>query len=125
VTSEPPLPPDERDFGDPTRRTYLAQERTTLAWWRTAFAAIAVSLAVGRLLPAVAKLPRAPFIVLGVGYGVLALGLLAVGWARQRSATRAIDRGGFTTLPNTVVVVLTVYMMVLGLATMSALFWGG
>ena len=35
---EPPA--SERDFGDPTRRTYLAQERTLLAWWRTAFAAM-------------------------------------------------------------------------------------
>ena len=37
---------------DASRRTYLAEERTLLAWWRSGLAAFAVAVGVGRLLPA-------------------------------------------------------------------------
>jgi uncharacterized membrane protein YidH (DUF202 family) len=40
---------------DASRRTLLAEERTFLAWFRSGLAAIAVSLAVGRLLPALVE----------------------------------------------------------------------
>jgi putative membrane protein len=36
---------------DATRRTRLASERTELAWWRTGLTALAVALAVGRVIP--------------------------------------------------------------------------
>ena len=36
---------------DATRRTYLASERTELAWWRTGLTALAVALGVGRVVP--------------------------------------------------------------------------
>jgi uncharacterized membrane protein YidH (DUF202 family) len=36
---------------DATRRTRLAGERTYLAWWRSALAAFAVSLGVGKIVP--------------------------------------------------------------------------
>ncbi len=36
---------------DATRRTLLASERTELAWWRTGLTALAVALAVGRVIP--------------------------------------------------------------------------
>jgi len=36
---------------DATRRTRLANERTYLAWWRTGLTALAVSFAVGKLVP--------------------------------------------------------------------------
>ena len=39
------------DVVDATRRTRLASERTYLAWWRTALAAFAVSLGVGKIVP--------------------------------------------------------------------------
>jgi uncharacterized membrane protein YidH (DUF202 family) len=41
----------ERRIDDDTRRTYLAEERTLLAWWRSGLAALAVASAVGRLVP--------------------------------------------------------------------------
>ncbi len=63
----------------PSRCTYLAQERTLLAWWRTAFAAIGVALAVGRLFPEIAHLPKVPFLILGAGWGVLAVALVSFG----------------------------------------------
>jgi uncharacterized membrane protein YidH (DUF202 family) len=123
VSDRPPDPPD-REFADPTRRTYLALERTVLAWWRTGFAAIALALAVGRLLPEVAKLPRGPFLALGVGYGVLALALMGVASARQRSNMRNLRGGGFSHLPTGLVFGLTIYMVVLGAATVGVMFWG-
>jgi uncharacterized membrane protein YidH (DUF202 family) len=87
----------EREFADPTGRTFLAQERTLLAW-RTAFAAIGVALAVGRLRPEIAHLPKVPFLIMGVGRGILAVGLVAFGlvgqWAGEvprRSVFEALD----------------------------------
>jgi putative membrane protein len=50
--------PDEKTQGpsldeaiDATRRTLLASERTELAWRRTGLTALAVALAVGRVVP--------------------------------------------------------------------------
>jgi uncharacterized membrane protein YidH (DUF202 family) len=36
----------ESQFGAPSRRTYFAEERTILAWWRTGISSAAVALAV-------------------------------------------------------------------------------
>ena len=117
-------PSSERDpeFGDPTRRTFLAQERTLLAWWRTAFAAIAVALAVGRLLPEIAHLPKGPFLVLGTGWGILALGLVTFGLVRHRAGERAIRAGSYLHLSPQWLVAITVYMLALMTATIGALF---
>jgi uncharacterized membrane protein YidH (DUF202 family) len=43
---------------DATRRTRLADERTELAWWRTGLTALAVALAVGRVIPGLDDEPR-------------------------------------------------------------------
>jgi uncharacterized membrane protein YidH (DUF202 family) len=86
-----------------------------VAWWRTGLAAIAVALAVGRLLPAVAKRPRAPFLWLGTGFGILALTLIVFGTLRQRTVTRALVQGTFATLHQAVVVGVA--------AVMTALTW--
>ena len=48
----------ETGFADPTRRTYLALERTLLAWWRTALGTLAVAVAIGSILPKLAHLAR-------------------------------------------------------------------
>ena len=54
------------------RRTSLAAERTYLAWLRTGLAALGLALAVGRLIPALIDVHRAPFAALGLGYGIRA-----------------------------------------------------
>jgi putative membrane protein len=110
------------EFGDPTRRTFLAQERTLLAWWRTACAAIGVALAVGRLLPEIAHLPKGPFLALGTGWGVLASGLVTFGLVRHRAGERAIRAGSYLHLSPHWLVVFTVYMLALMAATIPALF---
>lgn len=62
------------------RRTGLATERTVLAWWRTGFTAIAVALAVGRVLPDLASHhTRWPYVLIGVGFAFYGIALIAYG----------------------------------------------
>ncbi len=93
-----------------------------LSWWRTALAAMGVALAVGRLLPEIAHLPKVPFLVLGAGYGALALGFVFFGFFRHRSGERAIQAGSFLHLNSQWLVALTLYMGVLMTLTIAALF---
>lgn len=67
------------------RRTSLANERTQLAWWRTGFTAIAVALGVGRVLPDLGKSSVDwPYTVLGVGFALYGVVLIAYGTHRAR-----------------------------------------
>src|SRR4051794_4880171 len=90
-----PVPPADLDQA---RRTSMAAERTWLAWWRTARAATAGALAVGRLAPEVLGVAPWPYIVLGCGYALLAVGLLLVGAQRQRELEHAHRSGGHVPL---------------------------
>jgi len=83
---------------DQARRTSMAAERTWLAWWRTALAATAGALAVGRLAPEVLHVAPWPYIVLGCGYASLAVGLLLTGARRQRELEHALRTGGHVPL---------------------------
>jgi putative membrane protein len=58
------------------RRTWLAAERTYLAWLRTGLGALGLALAVGRLLPALIDISHVQFGLLGIGYGVLGVFLI-------------------------------------------------
>lgn len=79
---EPPAAPPPEDVGV-DRRTSLAGERTLLAWWRTGFTAIAVALAVGRVLPELAPhSTRWPYVVIGIGFGLYGVALIAFGTRR-------------------------------------------
>ena len=72
----------------------MAAERTWLAWWRSALAASAGALAVGRLAPDLLHVAPWPYILLGCGYASLAIGLLIVGRARQRDLEQALRTAG-------------------------------
>lgn len=89
------------------RRTEMAAERTWLAWWRTALAASAGALAVGRLAPELLDVAPWPYIVLGCGYAGLAVGLMVAGALRQRSVERAMRTGERVALPFRAVAVFT------------------
>ncbi len=67
----------------------MAAERTWLAWWRTALAASAGALAVGRFAPELLDVATWPYVLLGCTYAALAIGLLVVGAHRQRALERA------------------------------------
>lgn len=109
------------DLGDvqAPRRTWLAAERTFLAWWRTGLAASVAALAVGRLLPEVVTGRAWPFVGLGLGYGAVAVGVFVVGARRQRQLADDITRGGeFRPLARGAVLTLTGAGIVLTVATM-------
>ncbi|MBS1678813.1 MAG: DUF202 domain-containing protein [Actinobacteria bacterium] len=68
------------------RRVSLAGERTLLAWWRTGFTAIAVALAVGRVLPELAHdSPRWPYVLVGIGFALYGIALIGFGTRRIES----------------------------------------
>src|SRR4051794_11662553 len=73
---------DLTDDPESSHRTQLAAERTWLAWWRTALAASAAGLGVGRLLPEVTGGATWPYVLLGCGYASVAVVLVLAGGLR-------------------------------------------
>jgi putative membrane protein len=108
-------------FGAVSRRTTLANERTFLAWIRSGLSALAVSLAVGRLLPALLDRPRGAFAILGVGYALFGSFLLAYGAVRHHSVQKALERDEFTMMPTAVAVGLAIYGLLLGAGSIALL----
>jgi putative membrane protein len=115
--SAPEAPPQDLDQA---RRTSMAAERTWLAWWRSALAASAGALAVGRLAPEVLNVAPWPYVLLGCAYAGLAIGLLVTGAMRQRDLEHALRTGSHTPLSFRTVawftgggVVLAVFTVVL------------
>jgi putative membrane protein len=102
---------------DVAQRTSMAAERTWLAWWRTALAATVGSLAVGRLAPEVLHVASWPYVVLGIGYAGLAVGLLVTGAQRQRDLQHAVERGTDARLSFRLVTLFTVGGVALALMT--------
>jgi putative membrane protein len=113
------LPAGERDFGDASRRTYLAAERTFLAWFRSGLAALAVSVGVGRLLPDLVDADAAPFVTIGVGFALLGLFMVVFGAARQRAVRRALEGGRFAPLPDAIVIGMGVAGVALAAGTIA------
>jgi putative membrane protein len=107
------------EAGDATRRTRLANERTYLAWWRTGLASLAVSLGTGKVVPALTKQVRWPYVVVGVGFAVLGVVFLAYGFARQRIVEAAIRRGEFAPPDERVMGVLAGVGTLLGMALIA------
>ncbi|MCX5396079.1 YidH family protein [Streptomyces sp. NBC_00102] len=105
-----------RDEGDtPDYRFSLANERTFLAWIRTALALIGGGFAVDQFLPGLARGVRA-----GLAFGLLAAGVLCAlravnHWVRcERAMRRGEDLpvSRFPTLLSLVVAVVAVAMVV-------------
>jgi putative membrane protein len=109
-----PMPPLELDQA---RRTSMAAERTWLAWWRSALAASAGALAVGRFAPQLLHVAAWPYVLLGCGYASLAIGLLIVGAQRQRELEHALRTGGHMPLRFRTVGVFTVGGVALAVMT--------
>jgi putative membrane protein len=112
------------DAEDASRRTFLAEERTYLAWLRSGLAAIAVSLAVGRLLPELLDEDQGVYRMLGIGYGLLGIFLIGYGAVRQRALERQLLAGGFAPLPPWVLATLGTVGCTLGIATVATLLFG-
>jgi inner membrane protein YidH len=112
----------EHGVEDATRRTRLANERTYLAWWRTGLTALAVAVGIGRLAPVLTDSPRWPYEIVGAGFGVLGLAFVAAAYLRSRAVERALDRGGYAPLPDSLSLALTIAGLVLGFATIALVF---
>jgi putative membrane protein len=113
--AQPPEPPPQ-DL-DQARRTSMAAERTWLAWWRSALAASAGALAVGRLAPEVLDVAPWPYVLLGCAYAGLAIGLLVTGAMRQRELEQALRTGAHKPLSFNTVTWFTVAGVALAVMT--------
>jgi putative membrane protein len=110
---------------DATRRTRLANERTYLAWWRTGLTSIAVAVGLGRIVPGVTNVTRWPYEVVGAGFGLLGVAFILVGYMRVRGIERALARGEFPRLDERLELALIAASVVLGLATVALVVFGG
>jgi putative membrane protein len=110
------------DVVDATRRTRLANERTYLAWLRTAFTALAVAIGVGRIVPGVTGGTHWPFEVIGAGFAVIAVGLIAYGALRFLHVERAMDAGRFVPLELRAALALAAAAAILGVLTLAIVF---
>lgn len=104
---------------DAIRRTRLANERTYLAWWRSALAAFAVGVTFGGLIPHVAHVTRWPFVVAGVLFVLLGIVFVGYGSHRQRAVEQALDRGEFSQVDPRIVAALAVIGVALGVVTLA------
>jgi putative membrane protein len=107
----------EDETRDAARRTRLANERTFLAWWRTGLTALAVCVALGRIVPGVSDVNSWPYQVVGAGFGLLGLGFIVVAHARARTVERAVDRGEFARMDDRLSAGMLVAGLVLGAAS--------
>jgi putative membrane protein len=103
---------------DATRRTRLANERTYLAWWRTGLTALAVAFGAGKIVPALAAGPQWPYTIVGVGFALVGVALIAFGHVRRRRVEAALDRGEFAPLSDTVSALLAAVGVALGIAVL-------
>ena len=100
------------------RRTSLANERTQLAWWRTGLTALAVSLAVGRVVPDLGHgHTQWPYTLVGVGFALYGIALIGYGSVRSRTVDQADARGEFAPPPAATFAALTMVGIALGAFT--------
>ncbi len=105
---------------DATRRTLLASERTELAWWRTGLTALAVALAVGRVVPELSgSSARWPYLAVGVCFAVYGVAVLAYGSRRRQTVERALAKGEFPDPPRYAHGALAAGGVILGLLTVA------
>jgi uncharacterized membrane protein YidH (DUF202 family) len=103
---------------DENRRTWLAGERTFLAWSRNGLAALAVAIAMGRIVPDLTThTVNWPYLAAGAGYGLLGIAFLLYGMFRHIELDEVLARGGFRRLPGWVTVGFSFYGVGLGLFT--------
>jgi putative membrane protein len=101
-------------------RTSLAGERTLLAWWRTGLTAIAVALAVGRLLPELdPHAARWPYVALGIGFSAYGIGLFVLGTHRMGIFDRRARSGSGASARDRLLIGFLGGGVILGIATLA------
>lgn len=104
------------------RRTWMAAERTYLAWLRTGLGALGLALAVGRLIPALVDVSHVEFGLLGAGYGIFGVLVLALGAFRAHRTRAALAAGLPVPFDYWEITVLTVFSIILAVATIALVF---
>jgi putative membrane protein len=104
---------------DATRRTWLALERTQLAWWRTGLTALAVGIGVGRIVPELQASDTNdwPYVALGVGFAIYGIALIAFGTVRDRHLAIDLEAGHARLANSRFELVMAIGGIVLGIAT--------
>jgi uncharacterized membrane protein YidH (DUF202 family) len=110
---------------DVTERTTLAGERTLLAWWRTGLAALAVAIAVGRVVPELSSTDTVwPYTFMGVAYAVYGIALIVYGSVRGRDVSLAAERGRLSESRPSVMRLIAVAGVALGIGTVGLIVVG-
>lgn len=104
---------------DATRRTYLAAERTWLAWWRTGMTAVAAGVGIGRLLPELSGSSSWPYAAIGAGYTLVGVAMVVHGETRHRRVGASLRDGSYVDLDNGALRAFTAAGVVLGLLTVA------
>jgi putative membrane protein len=103
---------------DASRRTWLALERTQLAWWRTGLTALAVGIGIGRVVPELQESDTQwPFVLVGVAFAVYGIALIVYGSARERYLAADLERGENRLSHASFDVLLAGFGAALGIAT--------
>ena len=100
---------------DATRRTRLANERTFLAWWRTALGCLGLAVAIGTVLPEVTEPPHWPFLALGAFFALLGSAVAGAGWWRYAAVERALVGGEEAIAPGWLMPALGCVIVICGL----------
>lgn len=110
----------ETQVRDASRRTRLAGERTQLAWWRTGLTAIAVAVALGRVVPDLGHSgAKWPYTLIGAGFALYGVALIVYGTVRVREVESAIKRGEFSSPSDRFIAAITVAGALLGMAAFA------
>jgi putative membrane protein len=112
----------EREVADATRRTRLANERTYLAWLRSALTSLAVAIGAGKIVPGVADVESWPFELLGAGFAVLAVIFIVGGARRFVSVERSLEAGQYSPLGPGEAALLAAGATALAIATLALVF---
>ena len=112
--------PEVATEADVTRRTWLANERTYLAWWRTGLTTLTVALAAARVVPELSGARHHwPYTLIGAAYAVL--GTTCIGYAewRRSAVDRALREDRYEGPDPFAMRGMTISGMVLGLALLA------
>ncbi len=115
--SSPPTPVDVADIA--VKQAVMAAERTWLAWWRSALVALAGALAVGRVTPQLLHVASWPYVLLGVGYGLIAIGMVIVGALRHERLARVALTSTDSTLDSRLIAAFSAAGVTLAACTLA------
>ena len=107
---------DDREYGDASRRTLLAVERTYLAWWRTGLTSFAVALGAGKVVPELTKGATWPFALIGAAFALAGIVCVVYAEQRRREVDRAAREGKFVSPHPGVTTALMFIGLALGVA---------